>query len=484
MILLASVGAAVVAAGPLPPVPKRSIAVTVAPFVTVPPSQGSPPLARLNLLTHAGDGSGRMFVNDMRGKIWVIQSGQVLPVPFLDATTALGGALVTSGLQLGLTTFAFHPGFSSPGSEGHGLVYTATHETTTSGVADFSAPTTPTLHNVISEWHVSLLDPNQIDVTSRRVLVRIEGFSGDHPMGQIAFDPNLAPSHPDWGLLYAALGDGGGYVASAGDEINPFQTAQNRSDPYGDLLRIDPHGISTPQHPTNGQYGIPPSNPYYGVGGGILEEIWAFGLRNPHRFGWDEGGVGKMLISDIGQAQLEEVNLGTAAANYGWRERQGTYALDPLDESALLPLPGNDAQLGYTYPVAQYDHDEGSAIVGAGVYRGSDIPTLVGQYVFGDIVNGRIFYTDAASLVDGTQAAVYELVLVSGGLVVTLLQLVGGSRVDLRFGVDQDGEIYALSKRDGVVRSLPEPEAVSGLAAGILALCALRRCVARRPGVG
>jgi len=477
-ILLAVLAAAASAAGPLPPIAKGGIAVTIASFVTVPASQGSPPLARLNLLTHAGDGSGRMFVNDMRGKIWVIQNGQVLPVPFLDATTALGGSLVTSGLQLGLSTFAFHPGYATLGDPGYGLVYTVTHETTSSGTANFIAPTTPTFHNVISEWHVNLLDPNRLD-TTRRQLLRIEGFSGDHPMGQIAFNPNLASSHPDFGLLYAALGDGGGYIASAGQEINPFQTAQNRTDPYGDILRIDPHGTSTPQHPTNGQYGIPPSNPYYGAGGGILEEIWAFGLRNPHRFGWDEGGAGKMLISDIGQAQIEEVDLGAAGANYGWRERQGTYVLDPFNENAVLPLPGNDAQFGYTYPVAQYDHDEGSAIVGAGVYRGSDIPPLVGKYVFGDIVNGRIFYTDAAALVNGTQAPVYELVLVSGGQVVTLIQLVGSTRVDLRFGVDESGEMYALSKRDGVVRTLPEPAATAGLVAGTLVLCALRRRAAR-----
>jgi glucose/arabinose dehydrogenase len=330
---------------------------------------------------------------------------------------------------------------------------------------------------------VSLDDPNQIDATSRRVLLRIEGFSPDHPLGQIAFDPNLAPSHPDWGLLYAALGDGGGYIASQGDEISQWNTAQDRTNPYGDILRIDPHGIGTPQHPTNGQYGIPSNNPYTGAGAGILEEIWAYGLRNPHRFGWDEGGAGKMLISDIGQAQLEEVNLGAAGANYGWRERQGTYVLDPFNEYALPPLPGDDAQFGYTYPVAQYDHDEGSAIVGAGVYRGSAIPPLVGKYVFGDIVNGRIFYTDAASLVDGTQAPVYELVLVSGGQVVTLLQLVGSTRVDLRFGVDQNGELYALSKRDGGVRTLPETQSDLGLAAGMLALCALRRRAARRSGV-
>jgi hypothetical protein len=147
------------------------------------------------------------------------------------------------------------------------------------------------------------------------------------------------------------------------------------------------------------------------------------------------------------------------------------------DQNILLPLPPDDAQLGFSYPVAQYDHDDGSAVVGGFVYRGSLLPQLQGRYVFGDIVNGRLFTVDVDDLVQGSQAPIEELTLFYQGQERTLLQILGNDlRADLRFGMDEDGEIYVLSKRDGWVRMLvPEPASALLLLAGLGALAGARR---------
>ena len=206
----------------------------------------------------------------------------------------------------------------------------------------------------------------------------------------------------------------------------------------GSILRIDPLGSNS----ANGNYGIPVDNPFVGDPDlqhtlGIdesttpldetLGEVWAFGLRNPHRFSWDTGlnGTANMFISDIGQASIEEINLGVAGANYGWRDREGTFATDPFNEYILNALPGNDALFGYNYPVAQYDHDEGNAVVGGFVYRGQAISTLQGKYIFGDLVNGRMFYTDVDEMTPGSQATVHELTLFHDGFEQTLKQIMG-----------------------------------------------------------
>ena len=187
---------------------------------------------------------------------------------------------------------------------------------------------------------------------------------------------------------------------------------------------------------------------------GYLAEIWALGLRHPLNISFDRGGTGKFLIADIGQAQVEEVNLGVAGANYGWPLREGTFATERLDQTTLYALPADDAQNNFTYPVAQYDHSEGRAITGGFVYRGTAVPQLAGQYLLGDIVNGRIFHVAVDGLNPGAQATLQELRLLRGGSPVTLRTLVGGSsgRVDLRFGQDEAGEMYVLTKQDGKIR--------------------------------
>ena len=463
LALLATAPAA--AQGPLPePIPE-GVAVELVDFVQVPPSSFLRPLARINLLGHAGDGSGRLFVNDMRGKIWVIDGGNLLPTPFLDVAVALGGVLDTRPLQRGVVTFAFHPDYADPRAPGFGKFYTVTSENPASGAPDYVHPLGGGNHlGVLSEWSADPVDPNRIDPLSRRVLLRTAQASGDHTMSQVGFDPTAAPGDARYGLLYVAIGDGGGYNPNRGEEIDPEGVAQDTTNPFGSILRVDPFGRSTPENPTNGEYGIPLDNPFAGSPLGHALEIWAYGFRNPHRFSWDTRRRGAMLISDIGQSLIEEIDIGGRGANYGWSEREGSFVLDPLEPSVALPLPRHDYFLGFTYPVAQYDHDEGFAIIGGFVARGGLVPALEGDYVFGDN-NGRLFHAAVHELelrhaIAGRfgellahSTPIRQVRIFHQGVETTLLEIMGQlRRADVRFGQGEDGALYVLTKIDGMIR--------------------------------
>ena len=475
-------GAPALAQGPLPDPVKTGLQAQLVDYVQVPLSAPSGAVARINLLGSAPDDSGRLFVNDMRGQLWTIQNGAVQPQPFLDMVDALGSDFTSTGLQVGLSTFAFHPDFAVAGTDGYGKLYTAHSEVPSSGTPDFESPlAVVTHHDVLAEWSLDPLDPTRIDPSSKRELLRVAQSTRDHNIGQIAFNPNAAAASDDYGRLYVAFGDGG---MLAGGEIDPARTAQDRSNPFGSILRIDPLGTSTPDRPTNGQYGIPDANPFLGNSVGALQEIYAYGFRNPHRFSWDTGGDGLLLVSDIGQANIEEIDILLAGGNYGWSEREGPFVVDHTNEDDLQPLPPNDALFGYTYPVAAYDHDVGRAVVGGFVYRGSRAPQLLGKYIFGDVVEGKIFAVDVDALMDGSLAEIVELRLIYEGEERTLLDILGTPRVDLRWGVDEEGEIYVLSKRDGMIRRLvPEP-ATGWLLAAALAALRFAAPRGRRPQAG
>jgi glucose/arabinose dehydrogenase len=188
--------------------------------------------------------------------------------------------------------------------------------------------------------------------------------------------------------------------------------------------------------------------------------MWAYGLRNPERFSWDAAGTHQVLIADIGERQFEELDLGHPGANYGWSEREGFTVVDHADDSVRGPAANDDGERRFTAPALVCGHRGAlAAITGGYVYRGNAIPDLRGYYVFGDIVSGRIYATDVSQLVDGRQATFFELPLQYKGQPQTLLQIVRADRADLRFGIDDAGEIYVLSKRNGIVyrlaRSVP-----------------------------
>ena len=441
MIIAASMtldAMAAVVTNPVPnPIVKSGIAVKLVDFITVPPSATSPPLARLSLLYHSRDGSGRLFVNDLRGKLYLIDQGQISL--YLDLASQRPDFVSSPGLATGFQSFAFHPDYAA-----NGKFYTVHCETPGAVPADLVSPTTVTgaVHSIVTEWTASNPGANVFSGADREV-VRIEQPTFIHGLQEIGFNPNTSPGDADYGMLYLGQGDGGELFTT-----NP----QGLDSPHGAILRIDPLGNNS----VNSRYGIPADNPFASDGDPLtLGEIWAYGFRNPHRFSWDAGGTNKMLIGDIGQGNLEEVNLGGIGNNYGWNVREGTFVYDPSMDGVVQTLPPNDATYGYTYPVAQYDHDEGDAIVGGFVYRGTAAPALVGKYLFGDIVRGRIFLVDASTLVSGAQAAIDELTLLDeNGVEITMLNITPGNRVDLRFGIDQSGEVYVMSKRDGIIRRL------------------------------
>lgn len=419
-------------------------------IATLPVRPGKRSGARITTLAFTNDGSKRLYAVDLDGYVYIVDNEQVRPEPFLDVHLALGDSFVRNDTEKGLTSFAFHPDYNNKGMPGFGKVYTATTEATDSGTADFKEVITgraPSHLDVIREWQVDQTDPDKIALGSSRVLMRIPHPFRDHTIGQIAFNPNALRGTADYGKLYLGVGDGGNTMGVK-QEINAFHTAQDPRLPLGKILRIDP--LAQGGKP----YTIPADNPFIGKPP-FLPEIWAYGLRNPQRFSWDAKGDHRMLLIDIGQALAEEINVGIAGSNYGWSQREGFLNVDRHNSKAHHPLPPNDAQNNYTYPALQYEHDLGRAITGGYIYHGALLPKLDGMYIFGDMASGRIFYTQAAALVNGVNAQHGEITIKHNARDKTLLEIQGdANHAQLRFGTDADGEIYLLTRGDGTIRKL------------------------------
>jgi glucose/arabinose dehydrogenase len=433
---------------------QSDIAVDLIDAIKMPPSSDHPPLARLNFLYHAGDGSGRLFVDDLNGKITVVHDGIPNDVPFLDIGAVRKGHFRSDQTELGVSTFAFHPDFAKDGSPGYLKLYTF-HTENAASAPDVAA--TPVMVNpalrpdhfaVLTEWTADPSIPDRVNIATRRELLRLGPWRKDHGGGQLGFDPNLKPGDPDYGLLYIAVGDGGNSAIDSGGKVDIYHQAQNPALPFGKILRINPLATAT------APYSVPADNPFV-KRPGILPEIWAMGLRNPERFSWDTGGRHRMLIADIGQANIEEIDLGERAANYGWGTYEGRFVVDHDNEKNLLPLPP-DIPPGFTFPAAEYDHSDGDAVTGGFVYRGKTMTQLIGKYVFGDIVRGTIFYADADTLESGLQAPIYRLRLFYHGNEADMRRDIvhNADRADLRFGMGGDGEIYVLTKQDGMIRRI------------------------------
>ncbi|MEV0227113.1 PQQ-dependent sugar dehydrogenase [Streptomyces sp. NPDC050704] len=443
------------------PIPERpaasGIGLTVEEYAAFPKTEPTPgPVtdprlvrhARINYLSELPDGSGRMAVPDLNGKLYLVEDGGT-PQVYLDISATFAPAFfASSGLGQGFGFVTFDPAFKR-----NGRFYTVHTEraSDTTAQPDMRQAATTAYHGVVTEWTAD--DPAAGTFGgSRREILRI-GFAGTiHGIQQIDFNPTARPHDKDHGLLYLAVGDGGRGARNT--------EPQSLSLPHGKILRIDPRGTDS----ANGKYGIPAANPFTGTPG-ALGEIYAYGMRDPHRFSWDPGGRHRMYLGHIGEHAIESVYEVRAGDNLGWSEREGPFVFDraATDPCArILPLPEDDEQYGYTYPLAAYDHDPpagwnctsdvGRAIVGGFVYRGHDVPELRGKYVFGDLVDGRLLFADASDLRRGSAelARLYELMLYDeSGERVTMRDLAGDARVDLRFGRDGDGELYLLSKANG-----------------------------------
>ena len=289
-------------------------------------------------LTHAGDGSNRLFVVEQGGIIRIIQNGEGLEQPFLDVSSLIARDNYMQGL-LGL---AFHPDYQI-----NGWFYISYNHTTGNLVA--------------ARYQVSPSNPNLADASSGQIIIRISPPSTGHTGGHLAFGPD--------GYLYIALGDGasGSGVGYAGQDTLTLP---------GSILRIDvDKGLP---------YAIPADNPFVGNDAG-LDEIWAYGLRHPWHFSFDRQ-TGDLYIGDVGEYRWEEVNFQPVTSqggeNYGWPIWEASH---PYVDS--VPPPANRVP-----PFFEYHHSgRRCAVIGGYVYRGSAIPDLEGFYLFGDHCSGTIW---------------------------------------------------------------------------------------------
>jgi glucose/arabinose dehydrogenase len=287
-------------------------------------------------IQNAGDGSGRLFIVEKRGRILILKDGQLLPTPFLDISTEVGSQYTEQGL-LGL---AFHPNYSQ--SDLFFVNYTDGNGNT-----------------VIARFHVSADDPDRADPASELDILHVDQPYNNHNGGGLAFGPD--------GYLYIGLGDGG----SEGD---PLDNGQNLQTMLGKMLRIDVDQGTL--------YAIPASNPF--AAGGGLPEIWAYGLRNPWRFSFDRL-TGDLYIADVGQDAWEEIDLVLSGMpggmNFGWSYYEGMH-----------PYKGQPPANGsFTLPVSEYSHSDGCAVTGGYVYRGQALPEWQGIYFYGDYCSGNIW---------------------------------------------------------------------------------------------
>ncbi|MDA7640519.1 PQQ-dependent sugar dehydrogenase [Opitutaceae bacterium] len=420
------------------PIESSGLTIQLERFIQMPSTSESLPKTRINEMTALMDGSGRLFINDLRGQLYEVSSGEA--TLYMDYAALVPELHHATGLGSGLGSVAFHPEFDSNGKFYTTHVERAKNTQASSSARGFSRGWTV---GVVSEWTAS--DPNAEKFNGKqRELLRVEFPTDTHGLQQIAFNPNSLKVEPDYGMLYICVGEGGSMQMGRNEYL------RNLSSPLGCILRIDPAGSGG----ALGDYGIPPDNPWAdSEDAEVLGEIWAMGMRNPHRISWDRGGSGRLLFGDIGEMRIEEVNIGEAGRDYGWPIREGVYRFDSNTRHLVYSL--NEEQRknepDLTYPVSQYDHMDGYAISGGGIYRGQALPELIGKYIFGDIVSGRLFYVGESELDFGSLAPIWELNVRIGDELTSLARLIGGGRVDLRFGWDAEGELYVFEKGQGIV---------------------------------
>jgi glucose/arabinose dehydrogenase len=327
-------------------------------------------------LTYAPGDPTRLFVVEQRGTIEVFENNPATSTMslFLDLRTK-----VTSGGETGLLGLAFDPDYAT-----NGFFY-VNYTSSTGG-----------LHTVIARYRVTA-DPDVADDTSETILLQYDQPFSNHNGGCLQFGPD--------GNLYIAAGDGG----SGGD---PMGNGQSLTTPLGKLLRITPAG------------GIPADNPFVGMGGGVREEIWAYGLRNPWRFSFDRAN-GRLWCGDVGQDKIEEIDLVEKGGNYGWNLFEGDQDYDNPTHVDINTTKR---------PIQTYTHAVGEAITGGYVYRGTAVPSLVGAYVYGDFGSGRLWALvwNGTSVVSNTEIA--------------------GLGSPSSFGEDFAGELYICSFDGSIYR--------------------------------
>ena len=350
-------------------------------------------------ITHANDGSQRLFVVEQAGTIRVIANGQVVKKPLLDLRKR-----VTDGGERGLLGLAFHPRFKD-----NGLFY-VNYTRRKKGLKTY-----------ISEFRVD--ESGRASRKSERVLLRFSQPYGNHNGGHLAFGPD--------GYLYIAVGDGG-------DGNDPQNNGQNPGTLLGTILRIDVEGISS-----DSPYRVPRDNPFWGHAS-YRPEIWAYGLRNPWRFSFDRDS-GELYAADVGQNKVEEINIIRKGGNYGWRVMEGDICTPGVNP--------NCDPVGFDAPIYSYRHDVGRSITGGFVYRGKNIPALCGTYIYGDFVSralwglryrkGRVIAQKTLYEPKSMLSLPYDYLRDDGLLIST-------------FGEDESGELYVAAYQSGrIYRIVP-----------------------------
>ena len=395
-------------------------------FAQLPASDTTPPLAKMTKMEPIA-GTNRLMINDQRVGIYELVDQK--PQLYLNLLEQKPAMVSKPGWATGVGSFAFHPDFVE-----NGLFYTAHTEPGGTQPSDFGYTDSLSVFMqwVLTEWKAAAPNSKLFKGTNREIL-RIDNSSQAHGMQELTFNPNSKKGDPDFGLLYIGYGDGG-----TAEKRFAHISDHGGAGIYSSILRIDPAG----KDGKNGEYGIPKINPFAGISG-KAGEVLAFGFRNPNRIFWDESG--NLFATDIGQHSIEEINLIEPGNFYGWPIREGRFMINPFGSfRSLYPLPEDDAKKGVIYPLIQLEHDETVAVIG-----GYFLPEgkLKGNFVFGDIPTGRLFFAD---LNQKPSPELKSLKVIFEGKETTMEELVGG-RVDLKFGIDAEKQVYIMNKNQGKI---------------------------------
>jgi Glucose / Sorbosone dehydrogenase len=520
-------------------------------------------LGRVNAVrsepTDVPSSATRFFVPDDNGVLYILDKNTKKFTSYIDFGRIFPKFTTDPGYGSGLVSIALDPAYSK-----NGKFYTVhTEKLSISGSAAPTNTAMPSLdlagfnitaaidppagevgfQSILVEWTDTNIENSTFEGTAREIMR--EGYNfALHPMGDLLFNPLARPGQADYGNLYISVGDG-----TSGERPGVTHTIPQRLDALpGKILRITPDITLRPadELSSNGRYRIPSTgpnaNPFVSVSG-ARGEIYAYGLRNPHRMNWDPI-TNNFIVNTIGNHSWESVVIVAKGANYGWAEREGSEQefiggpnngktgsqIDPP-----VPFPSPDTvvvdrlmePVTPLYPVATYSHRDGDAIGSGFVYRGKLLPQLVGKYVFTDITTGRLFYSDLAEMlaaggIRNKVAEIHEIQIIykspyetsekaavkrrmydivadafahkeGVGLQNTVLPgaaasvggfrggilgekkfdtygvAYGGGRADVRLSVDGDGELYVLSKSDGMIRKIvsvvtPPPPSKMGAA--------------------
>jgi hypothetical protein len=387
--------------------------------------------------------ASRTFVNDQNGTIYILDTKTKNFTPYLKFTDIFPKFSSDKGNASGIVSITFDPGYAKngkfytvhvenpelPGSAAPVNAQLASLNLTGYSITDRVNPPAGPVHleSVLVEWADTNVRNATFEGTARELL-RI-GFDRNHPTDDTTFNPLAKPGSSDYGNLYIGVGDG-----AQGETPGPSHTIpQQLNTLLGKILRITPDINLHPKDTLspNGRYRIPSAgpdpNPFVNVAG-ARGEVYAYGLRHPHRFAWDTT-TKTMLVIDIGLHYWEEVDIVAKGANYGYPEREGNEQLFiddagktgslksppvPFPDRDLLQVEGINEPVVPIYPAAVYSHWEGDSIGSGFVYRGKLMPQMRGKFIFNDMTTGRIFYVDLAEMLAtkgqrNHQAPIHEL---------------------------------------------------------------------------